>query len=235
MIVAYARKALRTRALTLSVCTTGSTTLAATTTGYTRASGSFLADGFRRGMELSASGFGTAANNGLAVVTGVTALALAVTAYDVSGDDVTARTLATEAAGAGRTLSVGLPALRSWEGEAFDPTPGYPWVEEQLLGGPSRRIGVVTGGRVESRPEYVFRVHVPDASGTAGAYAADAYTDALAALFAPGQAMSMDDGETLRVRGDTGPSRGQYRILNPGFGTVPFAIPLRTYVPMTTT
>ena len=64
--------ALRGRALTLSVATTGSTSLSATTTGYARAAGSFITDGLVVGAEITASGFTTPANNGQGVVTAVT-------------------------------------------------------------------------------------------------------------------------------------------------------------------
>jgi hypothetical protein len=56
--------ALRGRVLTLSVATTGTTSLAATATGYTRAAGSFVTDGFKPGMEVLAAGFATSGNNG---------------------------------------------------------------------------------------------------------------------------------------------------------------------------
>ena len=50
----------RARARTVSVATTGSVQLSATTTGYHRASGSFIADGFQAGMEITyVTGFST--------------------------------------------------------------------------------------------------------------------------------------------------------------------------------
>lgn len=50
---------------------------------YTRASGSFVADGFQVGMQITVSGFSTAANNGTKTVTAVTALALEIAELDV--------------------------------------------------------------------------------------------------------------------------------------------------------
>jgi uncharacterized protein DUF4397 len=55
------------------------TLLSATATGYARATGSFLTDGYRVGQTITASGFTNAANNGRSVVTAVTATALTVT------------------------------------------------------------------------------------------------------------------------------------------------------------
>ena len=54
-------------------------TLSATAGGYARTEGSFLTDGFAVGMQITASGFTTGANNGRSVITAVTATSLSVT------------------------------------------------------------------------------------------------------------------------------------------------------------
>jgi hypothetical protein len=220
------RRALRTRLLTLSVCTTGSTTLGVTATGYTRASGSFVDDGFLLGQEVVASGFAEADNNGTAVVTAVTASTLTVDAYNVTDGVPVDRALEVESEASARTLSVGLPVLRAWENIAFDPPVGVPWVKESLVGGPSQRPGIVGGGHVEVRPTLVVHVHAVEDTG---AEASDSYADALLALFAPSQPMTLSTGDTLRVRGDTGPYCGSSLRLVPGFATVPVTVPLRLY------
>lgn len=56
------REAIRQRLLTLVVATTGTTTLGATSEGFTRAAGSFADDGFAAGMEVLPSGYPTALN-----------------------------------------------------------------------------------------------------------------------------------------------------------------------------
>jgi hypothetical protein len=53
--------------------------LSATATGYDRAAGSFITNGFVVGMQITASGFATADNNGRSTITGVTATSLTVT------------------------------------------------------------------------------------------------------------------------------------------------------------
>ena len=58
--------------------TTGSTSLSATATGYARASGSFVTNGFVVGQEITASGFTNAANNGRSTITAVTATTITV-------------------------------------------------------------------------------------------------------------------------------------------------------------
>ena len=119
------KRALRTQLATLEVATTGSTTLGATGTTFTRLAGSFITDGFQPGMEVTGS-MEKAANNVAAAIVSVAALSMKVN-----------RTLVTEAAAAGKTLTVGLPSYRAWENEELDPTLGVPYVEEQYLPGPT--------------------------------------------------------------------------------------------------
>ena len=76
--------------------TTGSTSLSATATGYARASGSFISDCFRVGMEITASGFTDPANNGTSVITAMNATSLTVTK---------ATPTVAEAAAASRTIN----------------------------------------------------------------------------------------------------------------------------------
>jgi hypothetical protein len=64
--------------------TTGSIALSATATGYDRSTGDFVADGFIPGMWITASGFGTAANNGRSLITAVTATSLTVSKTPVT-------------------------------------------------------------------------------------------------------------------------------------------------------
>lgn len=61
------------------IFTTGTATLQATATGYTRTSGSFITDGFLEGLPITVTGFANPANNGPAVITAVTATTLTVT------------------------------------------------------------------------------------------------------------------------------------------------------------
>jgi hypothetical protein len=63
----------------VSIPDTGTTSLSATATGYARASGSFITNGFVVGQQITASGFTNAANNGRSTITAVTATALTVT------------------------------------------------------------------------------------------------------------------------------------------------------------
>lgn len=184
--------ALRTQAVALSVVTTGSMTLAATTSGYTRASGSFLTDGFVVGMEFTPSGFAT---NTPHVITAVDATTI-----------TTADTITAETASSGRTLTVGLPALRAWENVAFTPTAGRWYVEEDYLPGPSAQETLGPLGQVEALPQYVLKLY-----GTAGHGPEALYTvaDALLTLFAPRTNLTLSTGDQFVVRTNPAPYRSQ--------------------------
>ena len=207
--------ALRTRLLTLSVASCSGVDLSATGAVFTRASGSFLTDGFSPGMEVTGAGFSNAANNDDFTVTGVTALTLTVDG-----------SLTTEAAGSGKTLTVGLPAARAWENIAFTPTTGAPWIEEQLIPAGTRQISVGPGGTLETRVLYQIQVHVPEDQGIG---APTRYADTILTLFTPRTQITFDTTETARVRTDTGPYRGQMLRRRQGFVTVPVTIPLEIW------
>lgn len=208
--------ALRALLKTLQVCTTGATALSATATGYNRAAGSFVTDGFVAGMELQASGFVNGANNGYAVITGVTA-----TDLEIDGG----RTV--EAAVAGRTLVVGLPSTRVWEGITMKPVAGHPYIEEEFVTDtPAKLIGIAKGGVVEELPMYIVRWY-----GLAGYGAADVVKcrDAVIKLFKISTTVTSASGDVVRVRGDQGPSRTSPRPDEPGWVVSTVTIPLRAY------
>lgn len=200
--------AARAHLLTLSVVTTGSTTLAATTTGYTRASGSFVADGFALGMELTPAGF---SSNDVSTITSVTALNI------TTKDERSA-----ESASAGRSLTVGLPATRGWENVKVTPQSGEPYSTEEYVPGPTERISLGEYAQIEGAPVYLPRIFVPSNTGRA---AASKYADAIMNHFAPGTDLGVADGE-LKVRGRPGPFAGQLLQLDSGWAVVPVTVPL---------
>ena len=214
-MISYAamRLGLRTHARTLEVLTTGSGTFAVTAVGFTRSTGSFLADGFRKGMEVTAAGF-DASNNATHVVTAVTALLLTCTGCSGLAE----RT--------GRTLSVALPSQQSWENRDFTPTPGTPYVEEQFIPGPSLLRSIGPGATLRVTPQYGLKVFVPEDMGSE---APDAYVDGLVQLFAPRTSIVLSTGDALRVRTDTGPFVGQLLRRKDGWVTVPVTFPLQLF------
>lgn len=157
--------------------------LAATTTGYTRTVGSFLTDGFAVGMEVTPSGFTTTTP---ATITDVTATTMTVdlarTADLIAG---------------GRTLAVGLPAVRAWENVEATPVTGQPWVEESYLPGAVEQVTVTATGMLEVLPLYTLTLRTKLGIGMTALLA---YADAVLAHFAPGLALTLTDGTDLRVR-----------------------------------
>ena len=207
------RLALRSRLLTLSACTTGTTTLAATTTGYTRASGSFVADGFRAGMEVTPSGFSA---NPVSVITSVSALAITV-----------ADTRAVESASASRTLTVVLPTGQAWEDVKFQPVARKPFVIEQYLPGPAELITLQPSGSVEYLPQYVVQVVTPQFTGGSAAYA---YADAILRHFPVGLVLTASDGAEVRVRGQPAPFASQMLPYTDGNMVITVSIPARVHL-----
>jgi hypothetical protein len=205
--------ALRSKLLELEVCTTGSVSLTATATGYSRSSGSFISDGFVPGQEVYGIGFTSDANNAAKTLTAVTTttLSCAGTVAETAGN---------------RTIKVVLPTGRAWENVEFEPTVGEPYVVEQFIPGGTTQFAVGPNGWMEAQVLYQVQIHVPAKYGIS---AANSYTDALCTLFSPRTAMTLTNGDTLRVRADTGPYRGQLLSRDPGWATVPFTAPLRLY------
>lgn len=204
------QRAARSHALWLEVCTTGSTTLAATSTGYTRPAGSFITDGFRVGMELTPTGFSDTTKR---TIIGVSALAIVV-----SG------TVTAQGAASGRTLSVGLPQYRAWENVEFTPVSGSPYVAELYLPAGTQQVTVGEFGEVEAIPIYQLDIYVKEKTGMD---ALAAYADALIARFAPRQSFTATDGTVIRVRTDVGPFRSQVRSgERPGYAVCSVSFPL---------
>lgn len=196
-----AQLALRNRAVSVTVATTGTlATLSATATGYARSSGSFLTDGFAPGMEITlVTGFSTSGNNQATtvqgrVITSVTALAITCTGCAV------------EAAGGSRVITTGLPFDRAWENKAFEPTSGRPYVEEDFAPATSELISVpANGGSLEETGLYVLKVY---GVANTGLGAIHKTVDALKLLFTPGTTIT-SGSDQIRVRGDVGPFAGQ--------------------------
>lgn len=205
--------AIRTQLLTIAPATTGSTSLASTSSGFVRTSGSFITDGFEPGMELAATGFATGANNASWTIQTVTALTLGV-----SG-------LTADSADTGRTLAVGLPAGRAWENIKFEPVAGEPWFEEDYLSGPSSQVTAgIANATLDVGPVYVAKIYTPENRGVG---APNRYADAILGAFKSNTSMTLTNSDKLQVRIDNGPSRGQLIQDRAGWVVVPVTIPLR--------
>lgn len=207
--------ACRTKLATLSVATTGSISMSVASGKYTRATGSFLTDGFKAGMEITPTGFTGTGNNTVCVVTAVAALTLTVN-----------RTLVTEGAAAGKTIACAQPTGFATENMPYQPVAGYPWIEEQMLSGPVNAVTVGALAWLEHDPLYVLQVHVPEGTGIG---AVNAYADKIITLFAPRTSLTMSTGDVARVRTRPGPFRSQVRQFRTGYATTTVSVPLRIH------
>lgn len=184
--------ALRARLKSLVVATTGSTALASTATGYTRLTGSFIDEGFERGMEVVPSGF---PSNAPGIVSVVNDLSMTIEGGRSAS-----------ASSAGRSLTVGLPSHRAWENMPFTPEDRRWFIEEDYIPGPAFSVTIGSTHEVQVEPMYVLRLYGLSGIGITAIYLV---ADAILRLYAPGTALPMSDGQVLRVKGDPAPNRGQ--------------------------
>ena len=212
------QKALRTRLRDLSVATTGTTSLAATSTGYSRAAGSFVTDGFHPGMEVLVSGFATAGLNGYKVLTEVTA-----TTLKIDGGNS-----ATESASGNELIVCGLPEKQVWENTSLTPTVGRPYIEEEYVPGPFRTVSFpAQSGSTEERVDYFVRWYFLPNYGMG---AVRTCLDAVVALFAPGTTITTGASQVLRVRTQVAPRASQIIRLDSGWmvSTIQIALEAET-------
>ncbi len=212
--------ALRNQALTLSVCTTGSTTLSATATGYARAAGSFITDGFKPGMECKAAGFVTA-NVGYSVITQVTSTDLTIDG---------GRTV--EAAGSGKSLTVGMPQTRAFENiqPALPDSRSYVWVREEFVPATTNlHCFPAQSSVMEETGLYILTWFGLPKYGVGGIRAS---VDALRALFTPGTTL-LAGSTPVKITGTSltqpGPNAGQLIPTGDGWVYCQLRIPWSCY------
>lgn len=204
--------AIRARAETLVVTTTGSATLSATATGYARVAGSFVTDGFVAGMEVVPTGF-TQTDAG--VVTAVSALALTISGGRTA-----------QASAAGRSLATGLPAIRVYDNRKGAPTVLRPYVTNELVQGATQiKTWPTSRGRFQEEWLSIWTFYGIAGTGDAALFA---WVGAFKALFAPGTTITMTDSTTARVRGDVAPKNGQILPVDGGWARCTVTIPLRS-------
>lgn len=202
----------------LSVASAVAGDVSATTTGYASAAGNFITRGFKVGMEVTPSSF-TQTAPGLIT-------ALSATTMTIAGG----RTA--QAASGARTLAVGMPNMAFYEnlaatdaGSPIENTIAGRWFfEEDYLPGPVQQVTVGPFGQMEALPQYVGKFYGIANMGPAALYAV---ADAVLTLFAPRTALTVGAGDSLTVRTNPAPYRGQLVQAESGWAVVPITIPLR--------
>lgn len=222
------RRAVRARLGTLIAATTGVTSLSATPTGYARAAGSFVTDGFEVGMEARGVGFANAVNNGIGVVTRVAPFALTVSMVVVTITNgvrtVTRPANVAEGAAGGRSLTVGLPSFVAYDNVELTPETGVPYWDEQYVRGPNVLGTIGPQGRIIGEPMYLPRINVQkDTSDEA----ATRYADAMVNVFPPGDKIVLADGNVIEIRADQAPYAGQLLPNGGGHSGLLVTVPLR--------
>lgn len=222
--------ALRTRALAVEVLRVTGTFSTVTATGYARASGSFLTDGFEVGMEIRGEDFDTPANEAPKVIMDVSALLITTRRINVSAEgdrtlDPTASGCVTEAVGT-RTLVVGMPAGVEYENARFKPGAGVPWWREEFSPSPGgRRHEVGSNSMVEYFVDYFMTLFLPPNTGVRAAHR---YSEALLDAFPPGYTFTLAVPGKLRIRTEATPWPSpvfQAATPEPGFLVVPVTVP----------
>jgi hypothetical protein len=187
-----AKSAFRARLVSTVVASTGLVSLAATASGYTRAAGSFVADGFTVGMEVTPVGF---SHTAVEVVTDVQPLTLTVRA-----------THPAQAAASGRSLNVRLPRRRAFDGQPFEPTPDTLMLREEYVPAPSDTITASpVGGLTIESGFYIVTLFAPVAVAE---WVLDAMGHAITKRLAAGTVV-MADTVGIRCTHRPGPSLGQ--------------------------
>lgn len=209
--------ALRNRARTLVVKTTGLTNLEQTATGFKRSAGSFAADGFIVGMEVTPVGFPA---NVLGSVEAVSA-----TDLTVAGG---VRTAVVE--GPNRSVSVLLPGIQGWEGRPITPKAGEHYLVEEFSPSTSDlRTGMASAGTLEDLGDYFLTWYMPTTIGNingVGVKALRMSVKALKDLFPAGLVLAVGDGTFVRVRTKPAPATAQVVPLN-GWSALQLKVPWR--------
>lgn len=206
-------RALRAHAMTATVRSTGLVSLAATATGFTRSVGSFVADGFERGMEIVPTNF--ADNFFSAVVTSVAPNDLRVEPFVLSivnNVQVVTRPPITPSVEAdARMLTATIPSMHAWENESplgattFDPVNGIPYLEEEFSPSIARKVGApIKQSITEEMGDYFLKWHgVPNV----GASALRKGIDALKNVFASGTVIPAGI-DSVYIDSDPAPTTG---------------------------
>lgn len=155
----------------------------------TRTAGSFIEDGFAVGDEVTISGFAAAGNNGKTQITDWSATTMTVAK-------------ALEAESATISMSVCLPESRHWEGFAFQPVLGVPFVDENFLIVSSNVASLGGGGMQRHVMSAVAKLNYPQKIGTR---AIELMAGRLCKVFEPGVSLSRDGDVGSVIR--TGRSR----------------------------
>lgn len=201
----------REKLLAIVVAATGNVSLASTTTGFTRLTGSFLDDGLVAGMEVKPAGF---TDNTPNVIQSLTALEIKT---------FTARTV--EASAPNRSLTVGIPSIVAWENKPVTLVNNRWYLDEDYDPGVSWSERITANAPFEHNPQWIGKLYGLSGTSVTALYIV---ADAILEDFRPFSIIAvMPDGYRLRVSGEPQPYRGQLVPDDAGRAYIPITIPLR--------
>lgn len=212
------RSAVRARLLQLVKCTTGPIALAGGGNQFQRWRGSFVADRFTPGDEV------TLGDGNVYYVRAVDELALTVDRPTPASTDLSL--LVDTVAGqygiiAPVTLSCALPKGVAWEDELFSPTDGKPYVSESVRNISSLTRGLGRGGYQAHTVSADFVVNYPARNGARGA---ELMAGAMVDLFQPGTALVYGSSSGTVMQAQTRPL-----LKAPDFIGVPVSVTVTGY------
>lgn len=210
-----AHLAIRNRAMTVVAATTGLISLAATADGFVRSTGSFVAENFAAGMEITPNGF---PSNAVLVVREVSPLTLYTT---------TAPTIAT--ADVNRSITAAFPTVFGRENKIITPpTDGRGYAEESFEELTQRTTALSVDAPREFTGNMRFVFHAKADTGMLGLRTlAEEARD----LFPKGWSQTLADGSIVRTRNDFLPTARHVGVLETGFSAYVVTIPWRLEFP----
>lgn len=209
--------AMRSRLLSLVVCSSSADSLTVVNNAYVRNSGSFVDDKFAVGMEIQVTGFDSPENNGRKLITAVTPVSITVR-----------EVLVGEADASGRSITVGIPADRAWENIAFEPNTDYPFIEEDYAPAPPELYGSYTAGLKKATGLYVIKWYGMPNVGISALFRC---TDALIQHFPPGYDVINTPSCVAQVSPENLPYRSSLINNLNSKSVITVTIPYRAYTP----
>lgn len=204
--------ALRDRTDGLSVCSTSGVNITVVANGYVRASGSFITENYKPGMEIHPAGCTNPTNNERAIVVQVEALKL-----------TTREARIPESSASGRTITVGVPEALADENVAFDANASFQYLEEDYVRGPRVMLTMPYDGGT-MREEGIYALNWYFLPGF-DSFAIHACIDALLALFAPGTVIGTGANAVVVAGDPSGPTATQPEPDGEGWVVVSIEVP----------
>lgn len=119
-----------------------------------------------------------------------------------------------------------LPEACAWENVDFTPPTAAEYIEEEFVPATPTLLTTVSHGVLESPGLYVAKVY---GFANTGAAAIRTITTSILGVFLPGSALTLGNGDVVRIRGDVAPWAGQILPQGNGRAVSTVTVPFRVY------